>query len=204
MPEDGSCGASPTPFGQLPDPGFPKHHAGPVDATQAGPWTLAMTRSCPHARHVNHAMRTSHTWSTSIASEPPPRAHGSSRPRAEVVLLWLQALLAVGAYAGAIGFITGGIDIGDAAADLPFGSLVFAGIALGLVNGVLPTIVLIGGLRRHRWARVGHLVVGLVLVGWIVTQVIVLGPPIHVLQAAYFAWGWLMAALAVRLLQQRT
>lgn len=27
-----------------------------------------------------------------------------------------------------------------------------------------------------------------------------LGPPLHLLQAIYFAWGWIIAALAARLL----
>ena len=115
-------------------------------------------------------------------------------------MLWLEGLLAVGAFAGAIGFITGGLDIGEAATSLPFGSLTLAGIALGLVNGVLPTIVLIGALRRRPWAAAGHLIVGLALVAWIIAQVIILGPPVHVLQAIYFAWGWIIAALAARLL----
>ena len=114
--------------------------------------------------------------------------------------MWLEGLLAVGAYGGAIGLISGGIEIGEAAASLPFGSLVFAGICLALVNGVLPTIVLIGALRRRRWAQVGHLVVGLALVAWIVAQVAILGPPLHPLQAIYFAWGWIIAALAAKLL----
>lgn len=115
-------------------------------------------------------------------------------------MLWLEALLAIGAYAGAIGLISGGLGLGQAAASLPFGSLAFAGICLAIVNGALPTIVLIGALRRHRWARPGHLVVGLALVAWIVTQVAVLGPPLHPLQAIYFAWGWIIAALAAKLL----
>jgi hypothetical protein len=141
-----------------------------------------------------------------MASTPLPASSAAihpSRSRGEIALLWLEALLAVGAYGGAVGLIVGGVDLGEATASLPFGSAVFAGIALGLVNGVLPTVVLIGALRRAHWARVGHLVVGLSLVAWIVVQVLVLGPPLHPLQALYFAWGWIIAALAVRLLQRR-
>jgi hypothetical protein len=43
--------------------------------------------------------------------------------RAERVLLWLEALLAIGAYAGGVALIVGGIDLGESAADLPFGAV---------------------------------------------------------------------------------
>lgn len=136
------------------------------------------------------------------ATAPPSASPRTTRPRAEVVILWLEGLLALGAYGGAIGFIVGAVDLGAATSRLPFASITFAGISLAVVNGLLPTIVLVGALRRRRWARVGHLVVGLALVAWIVIQVVILGPPIVLIQAVYFAWGWAIAALAARLLQQ--
>lgn len=136
----------------------------------------------------------------------PDRAEASApgtrrRSGPERVLLWLEALLAVGAFGGGIALAAGAIDLGEATTRLPFGSLVFAGIALGLVNGVLPTVVVIGALRRRRWALAGHFTVGLALVAWIVVQVSVLGPPLHPLQAIYFAWGWAILALAAWLLR---
>jgi hypothetical protein len=134
---------------------------------------------------------------------PPSPETRPVHPRAEIAVLWLEALLAVGAYGGAIAFALGGIDLGEAMARLPFGSPVFAGVALGLVNGVLPTVVLIGALRRRPWANLGHTVVGLALMGWIVTQVLVLGPPLHPIQALYFAWGWAILALATWLRLRR-
>lgn len=87
-------------------------------------------------------------------------------------------------------------------ADLPFGSPVFAGVALALVNGVLPTVVLVGALQRRRWARVAHLVVGVALVAWIVVQVGVLGWPLHWLQVLHLAYGWAVVVLAVPLLRR--
>lgn len=126
----------------------------------------------------------------------------TTRPSGELAILWLEGLLAVGAYIGAFGFIVGGVDLGAATSSLPFGSITFAGVSLAVVNGLLPTIVLFGALRHRPWARVGHLVVGLSLVAWIVTQVVIIGPPIVLLQAVFFAWGWAIAALAARLLQQ--
>jgi hypothetical protein len=113
-------------------------------------------------------------------------------------LLWLEILLAVGAYAGALGLITEGIDIGEAAAKLPFGSMVFAGIALLVVNGLLPTAVVIGEWLHHPWAGVGHVAVGVALTSWIVVQVGVLGWPPHWLQILYFGWGCTILILALR------
>jgi hypothetical protein len=117
----------------------------------------------------------------------------------ELVLLGLESLLAVGALAGAIGMITGAVDLGDAVARLPFQSMVFAGWALALVNGVLPTLVVIGVLQRREWSRYGHFAVGASLLAWVVVQVSVLGPPIQWLQALYFAWGVAILTLAWRM-----
>jgi hypothetical protein len=115
-------------------------------------------------------------------------------------LLWLEVLLAIGAFGGAAGFLLlGGDLLGAGTADLPFASPVLAGVALGLVNGVLPTVVLVGTLRRRPWAIRGHLVVGLALVGWIVVQVAFLGWPPHWLQWAYLAYGVVLTGLALRL-----
>lgn len=132
---------------------------------------------------------------------PPPTRTESASPRAGTgtrrALLWLESLLAVGAYAGAVGLITGGVDLGAAADDLPFGSLAFGGWALLVVNGVLPTVVVIGALARRPWATPGHLAVGLALIGWIVVQVGVLGWPPNGLQILYFGWGWAILGLAI-------
>jgi hypothetical protein len=123
-----------------------------------------------------------------------------NRTTTEQALLWLEGLLAFGAYGGAIALVAGWIDLAEATAKLPFdGSTTFAGLALGLLNGVLPTVVLVGALRRHPWAGLGHLVVGVVLVGWIVVQVAVLGPPVAFIQVLYLVYGGVIVALALRL-----
>jgi hypothetical protein len=132
-----------------------------------------------------------------MALQTAPAAPTRAGRRVERMLLWLEVLLAIGACAGAIGLITGGMDLGEATADLPFGSTTFAGVALLLVNGVLPTVVVVGALRHRRWAETGHLVVGAALIGWIVVQVGLLGWPPHWLQVLYFLWGWAIVGLAV-------
>jgi hypothetical protein len=137
-----------------------------------------------------------------------PSTTGPSRPsasRADLLvraLVGMEVFLAAGAVLGAVGLVTGGIDLGDATQDLPFGSPVLAGVALAVLNGVLPAVVAVAGIQGRPWADVGHLVVGVVLVGWIVLQVgfIGLGSWLQVLYAAY---GLLIAALAVIALRRR-
>lgn len=144
-----------------------------------------------------------------ISTAPAPPAHGRRRDtrltsihlRSERALLVLEVLLAVGAFAGAVALITGGVDFGDMAERLPFGSLVFGGVALALVNGLLPAAVVVATLRRKLWSRWGHVVVGVSLMAWIVVQVYFLGPPIVVLQVVYFVWGATIAVLALALLR---
>jgi hypothetical protein len=75
---------------------------------------------------------------------------------------------------------------------------VFGGLALALVNGVFPTVVIIGALRRRPWTVWGHMAVGAALIGWIIVQVALLGPPVHWLQVLYFVWGLVMLVLALR------
>ncbi|CAN5893947.1 hypothetical protein BH23ACT5_BH23ACT5_17570 [soil metagenome] len=119
--------------------------------------------------------------------------------RSERALLVLEVLLGVGAFGAAAALIMGAVDFGEAAERLPFGSLVFGGVALALVNGVLPAAVVVATLRRKLWSRWGHVVVGASLMAWIVVQVYFLGPPIVVLQVVYFVWGATIAALALAL-----
>jgi hypothetical protein len=133
---------------------------------------------------------------TTVTAPPHPQV----RPGVLSSLLWLEALLAIGAFGGAAGFLLLGDDLlGPATADLPFASPVLAGLALALVNGVLPTVVIVGTLQRRPWAIRGHLVVGLALVGWIVIQVAFLGWPPHWVQRAYLVYGAVLTGLALRL-----
>jgi hypothetical protein len=132
----------------------------------------------------------------------PAAAPADDRSPTVRALLWLEGLLALGAYGGAIALILGVVDLAEATSKLPFGgSTVFAGIMLGLVNGVLPTLVVIAARQRRPTASLGHLAVGVALMAWIVVQIAVLGPPIAPIQVVYFAYGLLIAVLAVRLLR---
>ena len=91
---------------------------------------------------------------------------------------WLAgfaAFNAFGAWAGAVGLVTGGMDFGESINDrLPFDSLVLAGLALGITVGIPLTVLAwsawTGGPRTDDLA----LVTGLMLIGWIVGQVVVI------------------------------
>ncbi len=70
-------------------------------------------------------------------------------------------------------------------------------MALAAINGVLPTIVVIGALTDRAWAARGHLAVGVALTGWIVVQVAFLGVVVW-LHVVYFAYGLAIIGLARR------
>jgi hypothetical protein len=111
-----------------------------------------------------------------------------ARPLVDRVLIGLEVALAIGAFGGAVGLAGGGTDLGGAVDDLPWGSALLGGLALALVNGVLPAVVAVGALRRRPWARAGHLLVGVALMGWIVVQVALIGL-ISWMQPFCFVWG---------------
>jgi hypothetical protein len=114
----------------------------------------------------------------------------------ERALVGLEIFLALGAFGGALGLLTGGIDLGDSVADLPFESAAFGGVALAVINGLLPTAVVAGALLRRSWAHAGHVVVGSALVGWIGVQVVFIGLGSWI-QVAYFAYGLVILLLGV-------
>ena len=105
---------------------------------------------------------------------------------------WLAgfaAFNAFGAWAGAVGLVTGGMDFGESINHrLPFDSLVLAGLALGIIVGIPLTVLAwsawTGGPRTDGLA----LVVGLMLIGWIVVQVAVIRA-FSFFQPAYLAIG---------------
>ena len=115
----------------------------------------------------------------------PTRSASARRP-------WLAgfaAFNAFGAWAGAVGLITGGMDFGESINDrLPFDSLVLAGLALGIIVGIPLTVLAwsawTGGSRTDDLA----LVVGVTLIGWIVVQVAVIRA-FSLFQPAYLAVG---------------
>jgi hypothetical protein len=57
----------------------------------------------------------------------------------------------------------------------PLDSFLIPGILLVTSNGVLPTVMAVGALRRRAWARSGHYLVGASAMVWIVGQLAVIG-----------------------------
>lgn len=98
---------------------------------------------------------------------------------------WLAAftgLLAVFAYGGTIGLITGAIDFGAVVTGrLPFHSTVFAAISLAVVVGVPMTAVIFLGARRDTRTSPVAVLAGVTLIGWIVVEIGVIRT-YHVLQ----------------------
>ncbi|HEY0216332.1 MAG TPA: hypothetical protein VGC57_08070 [Cellulomonas sp.] len=83
----------------------------------------------------------------------------------------LGIVTAVGAAVGAVGFLSGTLDLGaEILARTPFASWVWPGVALAVLVGVPTAVTAVAALRRSR--RTPGLAVGsgLVLAGWIAAQ----------------------------------
>ena len=94
-----------------------------------------------------------------------------------------EAVLAAGAVAGSIGLVTGSLDMGRSITSrFPFGSAVVAGTALLAVVGVPMTVASVDA----------ALVAGLLLMGWIVVEVVVIRT-FSWLQPACFTAGAVIA-----------
>jgi hypothetical protein len=114
----------------------------------------------------------------------------------------LEVLLSLGALPAAVAFVLhpDGSALGMSAEEMlagsPFDSFRIPGIILFLANGVWPLVVAAAALFRARWAPLGHVAVGSVLLGWIIAQVAMIGWG-HWLQTAYFLLGLVITLLGV-------
>jgi hypothetical protein len=92
--------------------------------------------------------------------------------------VWLAVLagfVAVSAYGGAAGLITRWLrPAASMTENLPFGSPVFAGIALACVVAAPATVVAVLAWRRHPRDRDAATLAGVLLVGWIVVEAAVI------------------------------
>lgn len=104
----------------------------------------------------------------------------------------VAAFNALAAWGGAIALLGGATDFGETAtARLPFESLVVAGLALAAAVAVPLTVLAWAEWRDRRWADSWALLAGVVLVGWILLQIVVLRTfsffqPTYLLVGAYF------------------
>ena len=120
-------------------------------------------------------------------ADPDPAASGP--PARRPCLAAFAAVNAFGAWAGAVGLITGGTDFGEVINDrLPFDSLVLAGVALAIIVAVPLTLLAWSASTAGPKTDELALLVGLLLIGWIVGQVAVIRA-FSLFQPAYLAVG---------------
>ena len=117
------------------------------------------------------------------------------------VLIVLAVLNSVGALAGAWGLATGFLDLGQTLTGrLPFGSPVFAGVALGLLvalpNGALAAVAL----RRGRHTGLVGIAVGAAMVVWILVELAFIRE-LSFLHPLYSVVGLLMVWAGVRVVR---
>ena len=122
-----------------------------------------------------------------------PRAE---RGRFARSLLGLEVGLCVGAAGGAWHLIAEPHTAMPAAylSRTPFSSWIAPGALLALCVALPAGVVAFGTTTRRTYAHAGHPALGLTLMGWIVVQLIVLGPA-SLLQPAMFAWGLVILLL---------
>ena len=91
-------------------------------------------------------------------------------------LLALEGFGAVSAIAGAIGLLGGGVKYPDEwLAGSPFSSYTGPALILGIIVGGSQLAALAGVLRHKSWAATASLLAGLVMMGWIGGEVLLVG-----------------------------
>jgi hypothetical protein len=119
-----------------------------------------------------------------------------TRGRFAAALIVLEATLSVCALGGAVYFFVRPDDAmpSDILARTPFATWIWPGLLLALLIAVPSGVVAAAALVGRPWAHIGHPIVGLLLMGWIVVQVATIGF-IAGLQPLMFAWGITIALL---------
>jgi hypothetical protein len=96
----------------------------------------------------------------------------TSRARGHPVLAALTGLVAVNAYAGSVALAIGVVDFGATIIErLPFGSPVFAAIALTVIVAVPMTIACWFAARGYPRLPPAAIAAGTLLIGWVVVQI---------------------------------
>jgi len=98
-----------------------------------------------------------------------------TRPVGRWLLVGLEVIIAVNAIYGGIGLMVNGMGMpGDWLNATPFRTWTLPGIALLAAVAVPMSIAAVGELTRWRLAYLASVTAGLVLIGWIVVQVLML------------------------------
>lgn len=77
---------------------------------------------------------------------------------------------------------------------LPIDTFILPGLFLLIVYGIGAAIIMIGLIRQRSWAPVAGLLLGLVLIGWVIGQIILWGEP------AFLQYLYLTAGAAIIIL----
>jgi hypothetical protein len=115
----------------------------------------------------------------------------TSRRRTRL-LAALEAFVAVGAWAGTVGFVTGAFD--SLVEQLPWESAALGAVALAGCVAVPTTVTTVALLQRRGWAPRATLLTASVLAAWLVGQTAFVG--LSAFQPAYLVLACVMAALA--------
>jgi hypothetical protein len=116
------------------------------------------------------------------------------------VLVALEVFLAVGGLYGGFSLLN---DPTGSALGMPltalggslFDSYLVPGIVLFAVNGILPLVAVASEFAEMPWAKYGHVLVGMLLTGWMGVQVWVVGLTAFI-QVVYLLLGIVILALA--------
>ena len=106
--------------------------------------------------------------------------------------------MAVNAFGGAWYAISGAPDVPTQwLSGTPFHDYVMPGVILAAVVGGSQVAAAVAAWRRHRHAKAFSLGAALILLGWIVTQLAMIGY-VAILQPIVLAWALATGALALR------
>jgi hypothetical protein len=117
-----------------------------------------------------------------------------------IVLIVLNTFLAVTAVAGGVGLLTGAMKPSlEPLRGSPFSSYTIPGLALLVMVGGSALVATVLLLRRHAWGVLASGVAGVIIMGFEIVEVLVIGSEPGLarnLQVFYFTLGLLIAGLA--------
>jgi hypothetical protein len=120
----------------------------------------------------------------------------TTRPRARRALIAMNGVMALNAFGGAWYALGGAPNVPtEWLAGTPFSDYVVPGLILGGVVGAGQLVAAVALRLRHPRAREVSLAASLVLLGWIVTQLAMIGY-VSVLQPIVLTWALVAGALA--------
>jgi hypothetical protein len=124
-----------------------------------------------------------------------------SIPATVATLIVLLILLGLGGFVGGIPMLIdpSGASIGlpgNLLDNVPIDSFILPGLFLIVAMGIIPFIIAYGLWKHERWAWLGTLAQGVVLILWICFQFFLWGEPVAI-QYIYLIWGIVILLLGL-------